>query len=267
MKSISYWCVLALFLFNGSLSYSAGRGLLDQIVLHPTTQPEKSTGERKVLPSGLEVWIYKRAETQPTQQKLYVLHFIGNASRAERECPEYLKLFPPTVSPEIWSVNYPGYGGSKGEAKLANLAPAALDAYDQIKQVAQTSPIWISAFSVGALSALYVASERPAQAVVLRNPLPLKELILRDYSWASWIVNDIPKELDSVKNAEKVKGPALFMTSEKDEIIHPSLQSLIVSAYSGKSQVILFPGANHNDAIPESVHSEIFKSLEKLVAQ
>ena len=34
---------------------------------------------------------------------------------------------------EIWGMNYPGFGGSTGPARLARIGPAAVAAFDEIK--------------------------------------------------------------------------------------------------------------------------------------
>lgn len=265
MRSFFYWGVAAVLVCSGLPSQAAGRKLLDQIVLHPSTEAVQSTGKRLVLPSGLEVWRYERHGHEPIQQHLFMIHFIGNASRAEREVPAFLDLFPEDTDLEIWSVNYPGYGGSKGEATLASFPSAALDVFDNLAMKANGSPIWVSSFSIGTLPALYLAKERPVKAVILRNPVPLKELILRDYGWASWIVSDIPTELDSIQNAGKIHAPALFLSSEKDQMVHPSLHQQIHSSYAGKSEFVVLPGAGHNDRIPTSVFSQITAELRRLV--
>ena len=42
---------------------------------------------------------------------------------------------------EIWGMNYPGFGGSTGPARLARIGPAAVAAFDALRREAADAPI------------------------------------------------------------------------------------------------------------------------------
>ncbi|PYL16297.1 MAG: alpha/beta hydrolase, partial [Verrucomicrobia bacterium] len=58
-------------------------------------------------------------------------------------------------------MNYPGFGGSTGPARLKRIAPAALTAFDALRSETAESPIVIFGASIGATPALYIATQRP----------------------------------------------------------------------------------------------------------
>jgi hypothetical protein len=97
--------------------------VLDSFVLFPTTEPVSAGNAVRRTVSfekgDLEIWISR--STQPSASSrpdLYLLCFDGNASRAEDGVQ--IDLFP-EKSVEVWGVNYPGFGGSTGPARLAKV--------------------------------------------------------------------------------------------------------------------------------------------------
>jgi pimeloyl-ACP methyl ester carboxylesterase len=239
------------FLMVPTPGFSMGRSLLDQIALYPSTDRiETNSAERKLLPSGLEIWIHRRSAQSPSSlnRKVYLLHFIGNASRAEEEGPEsaLLNLFPPNFNVESWAVNYRGFGGSTGEARVNTLAETGRETFAALSLEAGNAPIIISGFSMGTTVALYLAANRAATGVILRNPVPLREMILGRYGWwnlwigAGPISLQIPKELDSIKNATLSHLPALILSSENDSAVPRKYQNKIIQKYAGPlDQVVL----------------------------
>ena len=108
--------------------------LPDHLILFPTRAPIDAGGAvRKAIPfqnGELELWtaISRRAQ-QNGRVDTYVLRFYGNADRAERwVAAEAEELNNRAV--EIWGMNYPGFGGSAGPARLSRIGPAALTAFD-----------------------------------------------------------------------------------------------------------------------------------------
>ena len=86
---------------------------------------------------------------------------------------------------EIWGMNYPGFGGSAGPARLSKMGPSAVAAFDELERHAGDRPIVVYGASIGAAAALHVAASRPADiaGLILHNPPPLREMILRRFGW------------------------------------------------------------------------------------
>ena len=249
--------------------------LPDHLILFPTRASIDSGGVgRKTIPfqnGELELWtaISRRAQ-QNGRVDTYVLRFYGNADRAERwvasEADEWNDR-----AVEIWGMNYPGFGGSTGPARLSRIGPAALSAFDELQRHANGQPIVLYGASLGASASLHVAAHRPAAGLILHNPPPLRQMILRQFGWwnlwllAGPVAVQIPRDLDSVSNAKAIHVPAIFLLADKDEVVAPRFHRLVVEAYAGEKRVISLPGAYHNDPIEGAALADLNRTLDWLL--
>jgi uncharacterized protein len=233
--------------------------LPDHLILFPTTAPiDPGDAVRKMLPfenGELEIWTSQsRRAREQRRTDIFILRFYGNADRADRWAALEAEMWS-DHSIEIWGVNYPGFGGSTGPARLARIAPAAVAAFDELKRHAGERPIVAYGASIGATAALYVAAKRPVSGLILHNPPPLREMILRQFGWwnlwllAGPVALQIPPDLDSIGNASASRAPAIFLLADKDEIVAPRFHRLVVDAYAGEKRLIALRGAYHNDPI------------------
>jgi pimeloyl-ACP methyl ester carboxylesterase len=249
--------------------------LPDRLILFPTTAAiDAGRAVRKMLPfqnGELEVWT---AVSQLAKQKggadVYVLRFYGNADRAEYWVAEEAEAWNDRAV-EIWGMNYPGFGGSTGPARLSRIGPAAVTAFDELKRHAAERPTVLFGASLGATAALYVAAHRPVAGLILHNPPALRQMILRQFGWWNlWLLAgplslQIPRDLDSVANGKAVHAPAIFLLAEKDEIVAPRYHQLVVGGYAGEKRVITLPGAYHNTPIEGVGLAELYSALEWLL--
>jgi alpha-beta hydrolase superfamily lysophospholipase len=249
--------------------------LPDHLILFPTTAPIDANGAvRKMLPfqSGqLEVWTAKsRVAQQKGGADIYVLRFYGNADRADRWAAAEAEMWNDRAV-EVWGMNYPGFGRSTGPARLSRIGPAALTAFDELKRHAADGPVVVFGTSIGATPALHVAAHRRVAGLILHNPVPLREIILRRFGWwnlwllAGPVALQIPKDLDSVSNAKAIHAPAIFLLAEEDEVVPPRYQKLVVDAYAGEKRVISLHGAYHNDPIETVGLANFYRALDWLL--
>jgi pimeloyl-ACP methyl ester carboxylesterase len=248
--------------------------LADHLILFPTTQRiDAQGGARQPIPfenGELEIWTARsRLAQQRNHVDIYVLRFYGNADRAER----WVALEADALGEravEIWGMNYPGFGGSSGPARLKRMSPAALSAFDVLKSKAGNQPIFVFGASIGSAVAMEVAANRDVRGLVLHNPPPLRQIILRNYGWwnlwllAGPVALQIPPELDTVTNAKRIHAPAIFLLAENDEIVPPKFQRLVVDSFVGEKQVITLPGAYHNSPIEGPAVAEIHRAYDRL---
>lgn len=245
--------------------------LPDQLILFPTRAPIDAGGAvRKAVPfeSGeVEIWTAQsRRAQQQGDADVFILRFYGNADRADRWAAAEAEMWDDRAV-EIWGMNYPGFGGSTGPARLSKMGPAALAAFDELKRHAADKPIVSYGASIGATAALHVAAQRPVAGLILHNPPPLREMILRRFGWwnlwllAGPVALQIPKDLDSIANAKTVHAPAIFLLAEKDEIVPPRYHELVLNAYAGEKRVIRLPGAYHNDPIEGAALADLNGAL------
>ena len=140
--------------------------LPDHLILFPTRAPIDPGGAvRKAVPfeSGeLEVWTAKshRAQQQG-HADIFILRFYGNADRADRWAAAEADMWNDRAV-EIWGMNYPGFGGSTGPARLSRIGPAAVATFDELQR---TQPIGQSCLSGQ-------ASAQPLRFMSPRRGLP-----------------------------------------------------------------------------------------------
>ena len=251
--------------------------LPDHLILFPTTEPIDPGGAvRKTVPfekGALEIWT---AQSRPAHGQgsadVFILRFYGNADRAERWAAVEANMWNDRAV-EIWGMNYPGFGGSTGPARLVKIGAAAVSAFDEVKRHAGDRPIVVYGASIGATAALHVATQRPVAGLILHNPPPLREMILRRFGWwnlwllAGPIALQIPRDLDSIANARSSRAPAIFVLAEKDEIVPPRFHRVVVDAYAGAKRTIALRGAYHNDPIEGTALADLNKGLEWLLTE
>jgi uncharacterized protein len=272
--------------------------LADHLILFPTAAPVDARGAiRKAIPfeSGeLEIWT---AQSQRTRQQgradVFILRFYGNADRADRWVAAEAEMWNDRAV-EIWGMNYPGFGGSTGLARLSKIGPAALAAFDELQHQAISKnlveaavpsesslspalrtahatarPIVVFGTSIGATAALHLAASRPSgiAGLILQNPPPLREMILRQFGWwnlwllAGPVALQIPQDLDSIANAKTSRARAIFLLAEKDEMVAPRFHRLVIDAYRGEKRAIALRGAHHNDPIEGAALADLNDAL------
>jgi pimeloyl-ACP methyl ester carboxylesterase len=264
MKRKSVWAVAILIVYCAVIGLAP---LPDQLLLFPTTNRIDAGGatRKAVAFAGgeLEIWCASSKRARSIGRvEAYVLRFYGNADRAEHWVADEAEMWN-NRAVEVWGVDYPGFGGSTGPARLARLGPAALTAFDALKQVAGERPIPLFGASLGTTLAVDIAAHRPVANLILQNPPPIREMIYRQFGWwnlwllAGPLAQKIPAALDSVTNAKDVHAPAIFLLADEDEVVAPRFQALVVDAYAGEKHVIHLPGAGHNLPLEADVMAKL----------
>jgi pimeloyl-ACP methyl ester carboxylesterase len=147
------------------------------------------------------------------------------------------------------------YGGSEGPVEAARVCPDALALYDHVAPIAGSRPIFVEGASFGTAVSLSVAARRPVAGVILRNPAPMRQLILGAHGWwnlwllAGPVAAHVPADLDSVTNAARCKAPAIILLAGADVKVPPKYQHLVVDAYAGPRRLIEMPGAGHDSPL------------------
>jgi len=249
--------------------------LADRLILFPSTEPlnaGRATTRRAIPWAGgeVEAWVARSqgARVAGAEPRAFVLEFTGNATRAEWIAEDVALRWGPRPV-EVWAINYPGYGGSTGPARLKSIAPAALAAYDEMRRAAGDRPIFACGNSLGTTAALHVAANRPVTGMVLQNPPPLRSLILGRYGWwnlwllAGPVAMQVPKDLDSLANAPRVTVPAVFIMADNDLLVAPDYQRKVLAAYAGEKRVIKTSGG-HNAAASGAALDEVEAAIEQL---
>ncbi len=249
--------------------------LPDRLILFPTTNRiDAGGGLRVAVPfqeGEVEVWRAASRKATKGRAEFFVLRFYGNADRAERWVADEAEMWGGRAV-EVWGVNYPGYGGRTGPARLATMGPAALAAFDALQTEAGERPIVVFGASLGTTTALHIATQRPVAGLILHNPPAIREIILGQFGWWNlWLLagpwaQRIPDALDSAGNARASKARAIFLLAERDEVVAPKYQRVVVEAYAGEKRVISLAGASHNSPVEMADWEQVLGELDWVLA-
>lgn len=232
--------------------------IADRLILEPTRYaiPVEDKSQHFISydndRSKLETWIHRPDLADGQQPDAFLLKFLGTGGRAENSTVHPAEFWTP-ANLEIWSVNPPGYGGSSGRASLSNVSQMVDLLHEEIRFRSQGQPLFIWSNSLGSLAAFLFAIRYPVAGFVIRNPVPIREIVLsRAKRWhpsrfVERIVREVPEHLSCIENARNVSAPALFITSERDTVIPPEFQQMIIDSYAGDHQLFSMPGADHAD--------------------
>jgi uncharacterized protein len=249
-------------------------GCADTLILHPPRgHIDAGRAQRMTVKSqgrDVEIWTARSpAAATDGDVEAYVLEFCGNATRAE-QITQYVADRWHRFPVEVWVMNYPGYGGSGGGAKLHDIPPAALATYDALRKQAGDAPIFVCGNSLGTTSALYIAANRPAAGLILQNPPPLRRLLMQNYGWwnlwlaAGPVALQVPAQLNATTTAPHCTAPAVFLCADGDEIVPPKYQRLVYDAYKGEKRLIQLPGATHGSSVKGDAEEKLQQGISWL---
>jgi pimeloyl-ACP methyl ester carboxylesterase len=246
-----------------------------RFVLFPSRQPidpdEATLKNLQIGDAQISICIARSDACNGLDPAAFVFCCSGNAARAERAIP-VVRDFWSEHPVEVWGLNYPGFGESTGPTTLAGAAEAGLIVFDELAKQAADRPIILECHSFGCTVGLHIAAQRKVAAIVLYNPPPLRQVIFGHYGWwnlwlgALALLPHIPRQLDSLKNAANAKSPALFVSSEFDEVVPPRFHRRIFNAYAGEKRWLLLEGAGHGSLFHE-YRSEYRTALRWIWAQ
>src|SRR5687767_6834154 len=137
---------------------SLGSCCADRLVLGGDPGPADPAGatRRLVRRDGraVELWVAASSGVQGKldgrgrEPEAFVLFFVGKGARTEAWVAAVAGAWGGRPV-EVWGLNYPGFGGSDGPARLAGVGPAALAAYDEVERVAAGRPVFLHGASFG----------------------------------------------------------------------------------------------------------------------
>ncbi|MBC8105066.1 MAG: alpha/beta fold hydrolase [Anaerolineae bacterium] len=248
-------------------------GCAERFLLFPSTQTIDAQGAQRIeVKPAIEVWTDRSlAAKEAGRVDAYVLEFTGNATRAEQITRSVAGRWQPHRV-EVWVMNYPGFGGSAGPAKLRAIPPAALAVYDELKCRAGDKPIFVCGNSLGGAVALCVAARRPVAGMILQNPPALRQIILGEHGWwnlwlfAGPIALAVPNELDAIANASNVRAPVIFISADADTLVPLKYQDKIAAKYRGPVGRIHLKNAGHWQSMDQLTEIEVLnKAIDWLV--
>ena len=182
-----------------------------------------------------------------------LIYFGGNAEDVAANVDALSGALP---GHSLYLVNYRGYGGSTGTPSEAALFADALAVYDHVRtRHPQTS---VLGRSLGSGVAVYLASERPVERLVLVTPFDSLLNVARTHFRilpAGLLLKD---RYESASRAHTISAPVMTVIAEEDEIIPRARSQALVDAFRpGQVRLTVIDDAQHNtlDAAPEYLAS------------
>jgi pimeloyl-ACP methyl ester carboxylesterase len=217
----------ALFVFQRSLIYFPQPGSADSGGVNMTLE---SGGER------LQVSI------RPRGGRRALTYFGGNAEDVSLNMASFASAFP---NDAIYLLNYRGYGGSTGNPSERALFADGLALFDRVH--ADHPDVEVIGRSLGSGVAVYVASQRPVERLVLVTPYDsLAAIAAAQYPFVpvSWLLRD---KFESGKYAPRVSAPTTIVAAENDEVIPKASTETLRSRFrEGLVSYYVVPGVGHN---------------------
>ncbi len=249
----------------------------DRLILSPSNHAIDPAGkwqETVATADGpIEAWLGRFPEENNNDAfEVVLIKFPGTAGRAERAGVHPAEVWQRRA--EIWTINPKGYGGSSRPASIKFFAATATATLNHVRLKYPDVPVVAVGNSLGCVSALYLAACAQVQAIMLRNPPPIHQLITtrpRYAAWnfglSRWIADQVPVELDCVINSSNSPVPCLFVQSQQDRVVPVRYQNQIIDAYQGPKRVFQIRDADHHTLIAEEQRQEYFVVLQWLAEQ
>lgn len=186
-----------------------------------------------------------RVLTRATDSPKALIFFGGNAD----DVSAYLGSFADSISePNLFLVNYRGYGGSTGTPSEATLFADAVAIYDHVS--ANYQNISVVGRSLGSGVAVYLASVRNVKNLVLVTPYDSIENVAKQQFPIFPVGLLLQDKYDAASRVKDVSAKTLIILAESDTTI-PLENSRSLIAHFPEKQVVVhtLPGTTHNSVV------------------
>ena len=186
-----------------------------------------------------------------------LVYFGGNAEQIETNAAQFKLLFPNYA---IYLIPYRGYSVNPGIPTQEHLFADSLKIYDQL--AANHSQISLIGRSLGSGVALYLASQRPIEQLVLITPFDSILHIAQKQFWMFPLSLLLKDPFNSRIYAKTVTCKSLILIAQNDQII-PRWSSDQLSQYFKQAtpRIVVIPDAGHNDIGQNYLYQNTLKSF------
>jgi len=209
-----------------------------RLIYFPQPEVASAPAETVWLSSGAETLKLWRANSGRSRA---IVYFGGNAEEISHNIPAYAAWFPEST---IYFANYRGYSGSTGRPSEAALFADAVRIFDDLAP--RYEDIAVIGRSLGSGVAVYLATQRPVQRVVLVTPFDSVASIARrmfPVLPTSLLLRD---RFDSVSRVPEVAARVLVVVAAEDGVItRPHSDALVAAFPPDQLSITLIPEANH----------------------
>ena len=174
-----------------------------------------------------------------------VIWFYGNMETVEGIAPILLRFRPPGMG--LLALDYRGYGTSAGKPTEEGVYLDAEAAWEYVTSLPEIDSTRIAIYgrSIGSAVALYLATERPARALVLDSPLSsAREMAQLHYRFLPTMLTRL--SLDNLGRAQRLTIPLIVFHGTEDRVA-PIEMGRRVAELGHAEELVEIPGAGHND--------------------
>lgn len=180
--------------------------------------------------------------THPQAGNRAVIYFGGNTEDVSQDVPNLANVFPDAA---IYTLHYPGYGGSSGSPSEQAIFTDALALFDKV--AAQHPDIILIGRSLGSGVAVWVASQRPTECLVLVTPFDsFADPASAQYRIfpVRWLLRD---KFESWRYAPTVTAPTHIIVAGDDELVPRSSSDRLRTRFRHDLvSYTVIPGYGHN---------------------
>lgn len=245
------------------------------LLFHPSRRPiacQKTERLSRSDAGRVQLWgegVPDAVNGRTGSPELVVLRFLGARGRAELSTRDPADRLS-SVRSEVWTVNPPGFGASEGPLTIERWLAQAVHAFDFLGDLYPNARLWVYGKSIGACAALAVAAARQPGGVVLKNVLPVADVVERRArrwacaAFAARLRKLAPTGLDVAAHASAARAPALFVISSADRLALRELQEAVRERYGGPSEALFVRGGHDDarlDAADEAPYRRAIESL------
>lgn len=242
--------------------------LQDYILFQPIQLTTKSAYSFSSAHKEVNIPIDKNSNLSVVQftthkkSKGVVLYFHGNKKNISWYA-KYSSFFTKN-NYEVWMIDYPGYGKSKGMFTEENLYKWSLQLYKLARAKYSVDSIIIYGKSMGTGLAAQLASVRDCKQLLLETPYYSFPQIVKDYT-PMYPVNLIIKyKIPTYQYLQKVTAPIVIFQGTSDWIIRNSNASRLKPFLKPSDQFISVKNGSHNNLFKFPIVLQTLDSLLKL---
>jgi uncharacterized protein len=183
-----------------------------------------------------------------------LLWFYGNGETIGTIWPVLRDFRLPGVA--ILAVDYPGYGASSGRASEASLYAAAEVAYEDLvsRPEVDRTRVFLYGRSLGSAVATHLAARRPVAGLVLDSPFTsARDMSRRHYALVPPFL--LRLHLDNLATIGRIRCPVVIFHGTADRLVPVEMGEQVAAAAPGPSELVLIPGADHNDTYTRGGHA------------
>ncbi len=222
------------------------------------------TETRLEVEPGLELDV---RHFEPPEARATVLFFGGNGFLMVTAHDWVETLLAQDVG--ILMFDYRGYGQSGGQPSVSALKADALRVYEFATQERgiDRAHLILHGHSMGTLAATWVATQRPAAALVLESPLTNVEALLDHLT--PWLVDlfvsfEVDPSLEAENNEARVaevETRVLILVGEDDKVTPKVMAEDLHAAAPEGSRLVVIPGHGHNDLPSTTPYRDAYRTL------